>query len=233
MRKRILCPNPEHNERTPSYVIYDNYGHCFGCGYRASLGEALEKQSKETVVEKENVKESLSYINELPRKSIRGLDLHYDDRFYYILFPGFNYYKKRAFIDVGSKYLCPTGHTKPLYTPYKVNNTDTLAIVEGELNALSLAQAKPEFDICSPGGCSSFYGKEYDRYKQTYLTYKHIIVIVDKDSAGVKAAIEIKAKLTQHTPYVTIRLMDRDLNEILINNGIEGIKEALGLPTRV
>lgn len=236
MRKRTLCPNPAHSERTPSFVIYDDYGHCFGCGYRAplkELGIGYEKESKETPIEKEDVEKTLDYINKLPTKAIRGLDLPYDDRFYYVVFPGYNYYKKRAFADSGSKYLCPTGHAKPLYVPYKIDKADTLAIVEGELNALSLATTKPPFDVCSPGGCSSFYGKEYERYKQFYLHYKQFFVMVDKDSAGVRAAIELKAKLTKHSPYVMVRLMDRDLNEILIENGTEGVRKAMGLSTRM
>jgi DNA primase len=126
------------------------------------------------------------------------------------------YYKKRSkHKEKGSKYLCPRGHFKPLFVPYK-HSSQTLFIVEGELNALSLAQLEPEGTVCSPGGTSDFFGKNFDYYKKFYLKYKYLYVILDKDAAGIKAALESKAKFIEITPYVEFIFMDNgDCNDLL------------------
>lgn len=212
MRKRLICPNPEHKEKTPSYVIYEDYGHCFGCGYRGKVAEGAASPP----VPKEDINATLSYIATLPTKTVRGLDLPCDDQYFYILFPGYSYYKKRLLVSDGSvsKYKCPSGHAKPLYIPYHRPNHTSLAIVEGELNALSLAQIEPSYNICSPGGTADFYGKNYEKYCQYYLQgYKSYTIIVDRDGAGCKAAIELKTKLMKHSPDIKIILQDRDCNE--------------------
>jgi hypothetical protein len=230
VRKRIICVNPEHEEKTPSMIIYEEYAHCFGCGYRvplSKLGIEVEKEAKPR--EKEDVERTLAYIAALPVKTVRGLSLPCDDKYYYIVFPGCNYYKKRAFDSSGSRYLCPSGHAKPLYVPYKTTG-DTLAIVEGELNALSLAQITPLYSICSPGGTSEFGGKSFDKYVSFYLTsYKKFVIVTDRDRAGTLAAIEIKAKLIKYTPYVKVILQEPDYNEILQNYGTEGLKQRVGM----
>src|SRR5690625_3189201 len=39
MATKIQCPNPEHQDSTPSFALYANGGYCFGCGYRLTASE--------------------------------------------------------------------------------------------------------------------------------------------------------------------------------------------------
>lgn len=221
--KRILCPF--HEESTPSCVIYETNYKCYACGAHGPLSD-LDTSVKPAKKEPpEDLIKSMSYIGSLDYKTIRGLSLPCDLKHYYVVWPDKNYYKKRAIVSEGSsKYLCPRGHWKPLFHCYKAGNK-TLAIVEGEINALSLSTTKPPFDVCSPGGTSDFYGKNYDKYSKIYLTYEKFLVIVDRDEAGVKAALEIKSNLLKHSPYVEVVLMEEDCNDILTKYGPEALKE--------
>ncbi len=55
-RIQILCPNPLHRERTPSFTIFeDNHYNCFGCGingrgaidFLLALGATFQEAVKE------------------------------------------------------------------------------------------------------------------------------------------------------------------------------------------
>lgn len=231
MRDRILCPNPDHKEKTPSFVLYDDYGYCYACGYRAPLselgGDIPRRSEKPRPV---NLDEELAYIKGLPLASIRGLSLPVDSEFYYILWPNAPYYKKRRFIDSsGQKYLCPTGHAKPLFQARNIRGQG-LAIVEGEINALSLSSINPSFSVCSPGGAADFFGKNCNLYLKYYLTFSVIYVIVDKDKAGVEAAIKLKGKLLQSgLNNVSTVLMERDCNDLLVSGELGEFVEKMGM----
>jgi hypothetical protein len=44
---KILCPNPDHEERTPSYAVYADGAYCFGCGYQERPREFLARLGKQ------------------------------------------------------------------------------------------------------------------------------------------------------------------------------------------
>jgi DNA primase len=96
-----------------------------------------------------------------------------------------------------------------------------LAIVEGEINALSLAACYPPFDVVSPGGAATFAAKKYLNF---YKQYDKIIIIADADSAGLKAAIELKTEALKWTPKVSVVLMEHDCNDILQSGGISKLR---------
>jgi hypothetical protein len=223
VRQRILCVNPEHKEATPSMVIYDEYAHCFGCGYRVPI-DSLGKLgvSRAPRVEPSDLKGELERIKALPTARVRGLELPVDGDSYYILWPSNDYYKRRKFIPgEGSKYLCPRGHAKPLFIPYEIKGANTLAVVEGEINALSLATLKPNYSICSPGGVGDFSEKMFYKYNTFFLRHKRFALILDKDSPGLEAAIKFKKLLLKHTHDVQVHLVSPDLNDLLMQGKLQ------------
>lgn len=231
MLRRILCPY--HEERTPSFIIYPNgAGHCYSCG--AHVKQAAEPKEAAYIQPKEDMAASIDYIKSLPLKEIRGLMLPHDNTHYYIVWPEENYYKKRAFNDSTSKYLSPVGHPKPLFIA-KQTNSNWIIVCEGELNALSLAQANLPYTIVSPGPATDFYSKNSDRYSTVYRDYDNVLIIADADKAGTVAAIELKTRLLAYTPNTIISLWNKDANDILReDHGKEKleskIRRSMGMP---
>lgn len=217
--ERRLCP--VHKENTPSFVVYQSgWGHCYGCGAHIQVGTSANLTEKP----KENIGDSLEYIKSLPLVPRRGLEFHTNQTGYYILWPNAKFYKKRMF--EGSKYLSPVGIRKPLFIAAKNPTSSSLIIVEGEINAMSLAKAMPNINIVSPGAASDFYSVNSDRfYLPHYLNYDNIHIIVDKDKAGIVAGIELKTRLLIHKSNIKISLWENDANDLLQKEGPEGLKK--------
>ncbi len=238
--EKIICPFHKINgqpERTPSCVVYHDHYHCFSCGAHgvdlSSLGNGRSLVSTVSNGEtREHLGESLNRIKSLPRGVIRGLHMHANRDSYYVLWPNGDYYKRRDFKDTEARYYCPKGHPKP---PFVLNPGKTgCIVVEGEINALSLATVVTDWTIVSPGGAS-----EFNKYLTEYKKYSTIVLIADKDPAGAEAIIKTKPLLLKHTHDVRHYLIDpnKDLNDWLVKDGQEGLSKftetELGLPPRV
>lgn len=207
-------------------VIYpDGHYKCFGCGASGKT-VTLDLDIREIPQftsrwkHKENIASSITKIKSLPVKDIRGLQLHYDKDYYYVLWEDGSYYKKREWKDTNCKYRCPVGHFKPLMVLNKSSTKDLCFIVEGEINALTLQRCGIDNPILSPGSATEFL-KKY--YVEQYLKYDKFCIIVDKDAAGVCAGIETKAMLERSGKLVTLYPMDKDLNYLYTQHGAKEI----------
>lgn len=228
--QKILCIF--HNEQTPSMAIYSNGYHCYGCGASGPLSDLPNYEvlrPKKKVIE--NLTESLDYVNSLPTKLIRGLELHYDQSGFYILWEGGTYYKKRLWDDARGKYRCPSGHNKPSFWLLRGYRKDplreaisrhALIVVEGEINALSIAETSIEADIVSPGGVSEFEG-----FSSEVSGYNRVLVIADEDAPGMNAAFELEYTLIEAGVNASSYLMRRDANEVLVTNGKEALQDEI------
>lgn len=220
--QRVFCPR--HKEKTPSVVVYEQFGYCFGgCGVipLSELGDVRPTVAAPPT----DLKSELERIRLLPTGSVRGLVLPIDGDSFYIVWPEGNYYKRRKFFPGdGPKYLCPRGHQKPLFVARKDVSKDNLVIVEGELEALTLATIKGNYDIVSPGGVGNFKEGPWLNFA---LTYKRFCIIVDRDRPGLDAAIRLKKALLEISPYVSVLLKDKqgDLNDLLVKVGKESLQE--------
>lgn len=230
MVKFILCPFVK--EKTPSLAIYPDGGYfCFSCrkyGKVTELGLRMPTGDVNYEKPKEDIQKKLSYIASLPVRSIRGFMLPADSLFYYILWPNRSYYKARFFNATGSdKYRNPVGHRPPLFVA-REGVSSTLVIIEGELNALSVAACEGPYDVCSPGTAGDFYSTIGVSHLTFYTKYKTILLVVDKDTAGVIGAINLKSMLLKHTPNVIISMWDKDANELFQEtNGKQLISERI------
>lgn len=217
---KVLCT--AHNDTNPSMEVYpDGWGHCFVCGYRAKIHEVENKGDKYV----EDIRPTVDYISKLKNAYIRQLLLPCDDTSYYILWPNKDYYKYSRFDrGTGPKYLSPSGVTKPLFE-VSIQSKGSLVVCEGELNALSLALVT-SMDVVSPGGSGDFYSKRLEKDLTLYRNYDSFILVVDNDPAGVLAAIELKSRLKAEGKVdIAIHLMEKDANDILVQDGIEKLKE--------
>lgn len=218
--RKVRCPH--HDDRTASLAIYENGEYCFGCGYASR-----ERTTGIREDNKEDLDDTFKYINALPRKLIRGLELPYDEQGYYVVWSGDTYYKFRMW-EGDARYKSPYGHTPPLFWARKASN-DSLVIIEGEINALSLnILGASGYDIVSPGASTKFYGKGSEVLLTESKKYNKVVVVADEDAAGWKAAVKLHMRL----PKSEIKWMAEDANELLTKYDKEtarSIIKALGL----
>jgi hypothetical protein len=220
MKKKYHCPR--HAERTPSAVVYGDHFYSFCCGAHgpcSELGVAPEPEGERYV---ENLEETFEYIDSLPIGSYRGFDFRHNDRGFYITWSDRSYYKLRLFHtdSPGGKYRCPVGVPKPVFAPLQSPaKTDKIILIEGELNAITAATVSPYPVIC-PGSAVNFYAQTFKEYYPKLLRFKSIYIIVDKDKAGVRAAIESKAQLyALNYKDVVVDFYETDLNDVYVKEG--------------
>lgn len=234
--RKITCPSPLHEDLNPSAALYeDGTAYCFGCSLAFDSGQVGLEVQKVTPAVKENLDEKLRYISTLPRDQIRGLNLPFDNTGYYIVWPGSDYYKCRRFLhtDNSTKYLNPRGYSQPLLVLNSNSKSSTLYIVEGELNALSLGTVCNDL-IISPGGVGQFKSTVLKNYLQRLKPGLTIILICDRDAAGLDALLNTSQILRGYSGPVIKHLVEKDLNQVLVDHGKERLKEiseGMGLPT--
>jgi hypothetical protein len=185
------------------------------------------KYEEATPKPKEDLEKKFRYIESLPFTEVRNVALYVDDKGYYITWPNRAYYKHRLF-NPGSfgKYLSPSGHAPPLFWARQDGNP-TLVMVEGEINALSIAKACRGVDVCSPGSSSLFKQDKLKPYLHLFEKYRTLDIVVDDDEAGIKALIEAKGFFKNKIPFINgIRMMP-DANEVLIGQGTGALRRIL------
>lgn len=232
MKRRIQCP--WHHEKTASLVRQKDRWVCYGACHKAytleevaaKTGGKVDYEYQEEDYEKEDLEASIGRIRGLPRASIRGLELPVDDRGYYITWPDGDYYKYRLLNPgTGSKYLGPRGHPVPLFWVRR-RGSGTLYISEGEINALSIASAVSD-SVCSPGSASCFNLRILGLHLTQFMQYSNVIVVLDKDAAGLKALIETKAYFLYKLPFVKYIPLEKDANQVLQDEGKQALREIL------
>jgi hypothetical protein len=223
--KKYLCP--KHQENTPSAAVYGDGYFCFGCGARGPVTElGLEPGERIETTYVEDIQATLDYIGTLPTKEIRGFKLPYNERGYFLVYPCRTFYKFRVEgAEKGDKYRVPSGHGKPAFVVQK-GVSGSLTLVEGEFNALSLGLLELNTDLVSPGGAGDFYSRRGNKDLRSYGAYLRINLVVDADAAGALAAIETKSRLiTLGCPDVRIHLVEKDFNDILVEQGKEALRD--------
>ncbi len=229
--RKVSCPGGTHDDTTPSCGVYDDGSmFCFSCSsYFPSVGEVEVREVKK---KPEDLRERFNYINSLPFIHHRGLDFRYDSIGYFVCWPLQDYYKLRLWAPKPgeSKYLGAKGHKKPWFS-LKVNKkVDTCVITEGEINAMSMHTLRLNVDILSPGGASNFFDGEMKLRCTVFSNYSKILVLVDKDKAGLEAAIRFHTLVKPYCPDIRIKLLEKgqDCNEILNKkDGKEELKQLI------
>ena len=215
---KILCQ--WHDDSTPSMEVYSDWAYCFVCGTSVRTESLhLPADQIQSARKPADLEANLAYIQQLPKKAIRGLNLPYDSSGYYIVWPDGKFYVKRTWTGE-ARYISPRGIPRPLFTSGKKN--DTIVIVEGELNAASLKESIGEVgvDVVSPGSAPNL-----SKFLDRYLAYKTIIIISDRDAVGVVYGLDLKEKLTKANKKVIYHAVKKDFNEILQTQGKEAVQE--------
>lgn len=221
---KVLCP--KHEDSVPSCEVYPDHGYCFVCQATiplSELGVAGEQAPKERFTE--NLAERRAYIDTLPKEVVRGLLMPVDKQGYYITWPDGLYYKRRNWSGE-PRYSNPSGHTQPLFWVRRTQGT-CLYVVEGEINALSIAEVLSRVDVMSPGSAPEFNARKQDRHLTLYTKYSNVVIVTDKDPAGTVAAIQLKSLLLGKVPRIDLVLMEKDANQILVEDGKDKLREEI------
>lgn len=219
MGKKIICPS--HNDTVPSMHIYEDFGFCFVCHVSIPVSELnlpgnFEQRPRQDPT---NIPKMIERIKSLPTAFTRGFYFPYDDRGFYIVWPGENYYKRRNNSQNTNRYVSPSGAVKPLFV--YPGNSRQLVIIEGELNAMSLNSCLfGEFKICSPGPASDLM-----RYIKYYSQFDNIRIYVDYDGPGVVFGSTLKDMLLKQHKRVILVAMTRDFNDILCKDGEDAVRK--------
>lgn len=228
---KVTCP--WHDDANPSLEIYPDGVYCWVCGAKATIAQYQAASGRGvtpvTIKEKEDLQTSIDYIRGLPKAQIRGLELATDGASYFIVWPGEKYYLRRFFVDVGSRYLGPTGHKRPLFIPSEgkldaiSGRGKTVLIVEGEINALSVSKVLPDLGVMSPGSATEFANQGWNLPR--FLNYDRQVIIADEDAPGATACIKLAAELQKKSRDVQCVLMNPDANDWLTVRGEKALKE--------
>jgi len=200
--------------------IYADKAYCFVCGFICPSEEvASAEELKKIKRDPTDIRSAIEFIETLPKKYIRGLKLHFDDSGYYIIWPTREFYKKR--MSFGKiRYMGPRGHKVPLLK-FVGQARGALIVVEGEMNALSLEHCKvTKATIVSPGSAT-----ELVKHLDYYLTFDSIVVIVDRDAAGVAHGLTLKKLLIKSKKKVQLVACEKDINQILQEEERQGVKD--------
>lgn len=222
---KISCPGGTHTDTNPSCAVYsDGGGFCFACN--TTFRDLVVPDTK-VIKYVEDLPAKLQYIATLPKQTLRGFELPFDKEGYYIVWPTNDYYKLRRWDSAhpSGRYASPSGIQKPWFI---ANNSKsrTLVLVEGELNAMSVAKIV-NYQVVSPGSATNFYDN-YARNKLTSLSgYNKVIVLVDADGPGFEAAIKAKQMIRNQIPDITINAMKEDANSILTTHGEKALRQEI------
>lgn len=218
---KVLCPR--HEDINPSCEVYEDGAYCYsGCG-AIPLSEIGINANEISPKPKEDVEASLLYVASLPSGSVRGFSFPTDKLGFYIVWPNAPYYKKRLFDPKAkTKYIGPAGHKPPLFWAAQ-EGSQVLTVVEGELEALSLAAAQLGWDIVSPGSAGQFASPALVR---SCLRYDTVLIAVDNDGPGIKGAQDLASALVAKVPKLVVIYKDkeRDFNKVFCEEGAPGLR---------
>ena len=147
----------------------------------------------------------------------------------------FNYFSNEKLVnikyrDARKNFKLVSGAEKIFYNLDAIRTSDSVAIVEGEIDTLSFIEAGVYNCVSVPNGfnLSGNINLDYlDNYMDYFDNKKKIYLCLDADEAGEKGKQEFIRRLGSDRCYI-IDLKDcKDANEFLIKYGAEELKDTL------
>lgn len=230
---RAVCPQCSHLRKKPndpclSVNIDDGVWLCHNCGWNGGLKEGKEKGLNENI------------INWFMNRGIDNLILERNKIGWtgkYITFP---YLKNGKIVNI--KYRDMEKNFKQIKDAEKIFygyddciDAETIIIVEGEIDKLSLESAGFRNCLSVPDGAPSPNTKTYemkfsylDTCSKLFETCKKIIIAVDGDEAGKRLKEELIRRLGADRSWI-VKWVDgcKDANEVLIKHGKDELKKII------
>lgn len=103
----------------------------------------------------------------------------------------------------------------------------SLVITEGEMDALSVYQARPTWPVVSlPNGAQAAF-KDLKQQLQFCLGFDEIILMFDADEAGQRAAQDCAALFPPNRVFITTAAGYKDASEALMDGNADAIRQAV------
>ena len=103
----------------------------------------------------------------------------------------------------------------------------TLVITEGELDCLSVWQARPNWPVMSVANGSKGAYKNLSAQLPALLKFEEIILLFDGDEAGIEAAEECAGLFPHDRIFIASLGQYKDASEALMANDAEAIRQAI------
>ena len=251
---KTKCPQCSHkrknkSDKSLSVDIDKGLFNCHNCGWSGTT----KFQKKQEYIKPQNIKVNLNdrVIDWFSKRGITEPTLkHWKIGESLEYFPqvgkkrravNFNYYRNKELVnvkyrDAEKNFKMVSGAELIFYGLDNIVEMDTVYIVEGEMDALSLHEAGI-YSVCSvPNGASKGNARlEYlDNCFQYFEKKKQIIICTDNDKAGIELRNELARRFGAYKcKYVEFGDF-KDANEVLISKGAETlrnyIKDAKNFP---
>lgn len=260
--QRLVCPQPQCQQRKKNteQKLYVNISkqifHCFHCGWKGTvhdddlpdLSDAMLSYKMTPVVEDEELtnwfhQRGINHDALVALNIKKAVSKWADEYKPTIVFP--NYFHRKlisAKLRLNAEYSKhgtkdfrqqPNGYPM-FYNISAVNNSnETMIIVEGEMDVLSLYECGITNAISVPSGAPSVKAVNFHahfKFIDNSIMYlnkiKNFIIAVDNDEPGLKLKEQLATRLGKdRCSFVTYPPECKDLNDVLIKHGREKVQE--------
>ncbi len=135
--------------------------------------------------------------------------------------------QKIRFVDTKDFIWRQNSNEKQLFGNISTNKTHIIYITEGELDALSLAEAGVDSIVSISTGAGDQTIGEIKRHLEFLESFEKIVIVFDNDKVGQDTAKEVLKLLTPGKGYNVLLKDYKDPNEYLQNNAANKLLDAL------
>ena len=241
---KLRCPvcdgiRSDKRDKSLSVNVQDKVWNCFYCGENGYDTNEVKKKDIPTFVmiksHAENLsKETLDWFKQrgISADTINQFKIQEKNNEIH-----FNYYEDGVLVNI--KYRSVAEKRFRLYPDAKLiaynidsinEDTDTLVITEGEIDALTVYEADNSLAVISvPNGANGldWVDASYDKIKDI----DRYILALDGDSKGQEYQKELSRRLGRHKcSYLSYPKGTKDLNEVIVSYGIDSVLECISNP---
>lgn len=221
------CPNCPSSDALARYS--DGGAYCFACGfYQRGDGQVLPSNKPQRLV---------NYDGEFGPIKNRRLTEETCRQFNVRIVPGqavrFPYYDSNkclvGYKERGREKTFKWSGSNPdhqLFGQQLFGSGKTLVITEGELDALSVWQARPNWPVVSVPNGAHGAAKDLKQQLPWLLNFDEIVLMLDQDEAGQKAASECAALFPADRVFIATLGPYKDASEALVGGGGDAIRQA-------
>jgi twinkle protein len=229
------CPSCPSSDALAVYS--DGHEYCFSCGYTSFPNEATNSQQLTTNNTVSNPR--ITYEGEFARLTSRNIseetckkfNVRVDHPGPVIRFPYFTTSRQISSYKEKTKekdfYWKGKNVDKTLFGQHLFGSGKTLVITEGEIDALSVWEARKNWPVMSISNGAKGAYKNLSAQLPALLKFEEIILFFDNDTAGQEAAEECASLFPADRVFIATLTGYKDASEALQAKDAEAIRQAI------
>jgi DNA primase len=136
-------------------------------------------------------------------------------------------WKFRRLDDDGPRYMAPANQPSKLFNARAVlDNSDTIAVCEGELDTIVASQVIPAVGIAGVNHWKEHFGR-------LFVGHKRVLIIGDNDikQDGSNPGQEFARRVAEDIPHAEVIVLppNEDINSIALKEGLSGLRRRFGV----